>query len=84
MPRLLAGSVLLAALAVIAVVLMVAQQPAVTPYSAHDSGIAQAVQTHNLELEGSHDSGIARAVQARDTEFQTAHDSGVAQALRER
>jgi hypothetical protein len=84
LPRLATVSIIFAVLAVVAVVLMVSLQPAAVRYSAHDSGIAQEVQIHTLELEGSHDSGIAKAAQTRDAEFQIAHDSGVAQALRER
>jgi len=77
-------SIIFAVLAVVAVVLMVSLQLAAVRYSAHDSGIAQAVQIHNLELEGSPESGIAQAVRTRDAEFQTLHDSGAAQPLRER
>ncbi len=84
LPRLATVSIIFAVLVVVAVVLMVSLQPAAVQSSAHDSGIAQAVQTHDLELEGSHDSGIAQAEQIRDAELQTVHDSGVAQALRER
>jgi hypothetical protein len=83
-----AGIMVLIVLAASAVLLTVTQGPEPAPdaldtqiATAHDSGIAQAVQAHEAELEAAHDSGIAQAVQAHEAELGAAHDSGIAQAV---
>ncbi len=81
----IAGSIILFFLVAFGVVLLLSPTLVTVEYSAHDSGIAQAIQAREVELatriEQAHDSGIALAVAARNAELGAMHDSGIAQAL---
>jgi hypothetical protein len=69
---------------VVTTVLLAGRETTVDPDAYHDSGVAQAVAVHEMELASTYDSLIAQAVATHDAELAATHDALISMILRDR